>query len=140
MNSIRVGLVLITMMIASSAIAESGDREYLFIGQPSPEGWRWLMKNPGDRKEAAQEGIRKLGGEMLSYHWGANDGRNYIIVRLPADSETVPAMLIMRLSSGLLTSYEAIELLPSDQMPAVLKRIGDIMAVDDIQADGSKVE
>jgi len=134
MNVIRAGFLMLIMTIAVPANAEGVDRHYLFVGQPSPEGWRWLMNNPGDRRQAAEEGIRKLGGEMLSYFWGANDGRNYITVRLPADSETVPAMLIMRLSSGLLTSYQAIELLPSDQMPAVLKRIGDIMAVDDLQS------
>lgn len=136
-------LVLFTTCFLSIAMTEAGEpnhRHYLFVGEPSPAGWKWLINNPGDRKAAASKGIEALGGELLSYYWGATDGRNYITVRLPADDETVTAMLIMRLSSGLLTSYEAIELLPSHDMSKVLQRIETIKAVDDIQSSDAREE
>lgn len=128
----RVAILMVSMA-ATVVSAESGDRYYLFIGEPSPTAWQWLMSNPSDRESVVKEGIEKLGGELLSYYWGVNNAKNYVTVRLPADSETVPAMLISRLSTGLLVSYEAIELMPSSQMPLVMQRIEEISEVDDIQ-------
>lgn len=125
--------ILAVSMVAITASADSGDRYYLFIGEPSPEAWQWLMSNPSDREAVAKEGIAKLGGDLLSYYWGANNAKNYITVRLPADSETVPAMLITRLSTGLLVSYEAIELMPSAHLPTVMRRIEEISKVDDVR-------
>lgn len=133
MKRLIFATILIVSLAATTASAESGDRYYLFIGEPSPEAWQWLMNNPSDRESVAKEGIAKLGGELLSYYWGVNNAKNYITVRLPADSETVPAMLITRLSTGLLVSYEAIELMQSAQMPLVMQRIEEISKVDDVQ-------
>ena len=117
-------------------MAAERDRHYLFIGTPSPKGWQWLLENPeaADREEVARAAVENVGGELLGYYWGVNNARNYIIVRLPADAETVPAFLIMRLSTGLLTKYEAIEIMPSDRLPVVLERIAEISAADDIQS------
>ena len=133
MNRLKLATLLVVSMIAATASADGDDRYYLFIGEPSPEAWQWLMNNPSDRESVAKEGVAKLGGELLSYYWGVNNAKNYITVRLPADSETVPAMLITRLSTGLLVSYEAIELMPSAQMPLVMQRIEEISKVDDVQ-------
>lgn len=133
---ILFAIAVSTLLLCLPAAAADDDRVYLFIGDPSPAGWKWLIENAGvsDREAIAKKGIEKLGGEMLSYYWGAHDGRNYITVRLPNDTETVPAMLIMRLSTGMLIQYDAIELIPSSKMPDVIERIADIMAVDDIQS------
>ena len=133
MKRLIFATILIGSMVATTVYADSGDRYYLFIGEPSPQAWQWLMNNPSDRESVAKESIAKLGGEMLSYYWGVNNAKNYITVRLPADSKTVPAMLITRLSTGLLVSYEAIELIPSSQMPLVMQRIEEISKVDDIR-------
>ena len=123
------------LILGVQAQAADDDRYFLFVGEPSPAGWTWLLENAdsSDREQIARQGIEKLGGEMLSYYWGVNDAKNYITVRLPADSKTVPALLITRLSTGLLVSYEAIELMPSSQMPLVMKRIEEIAEVDDVQ-------
>jgi hypothetical protein len=132
-----IKLIAVLFFVASlhvgSAFAEEDNRYYLFIGEPSPQAWQWLMKNSSDRESVARVGIEKLGGELLSYYWGVNNAKNYITVRLPADNDTVPALLISRLSTGLLISYEAIELMPSSEMPSVMQRIDEIAKVDDVQ-------
>ena len=136
MKMARLLLPFVLLALSSIAPADDGGRHYLFIGTPSPEGWRWLVENPeaGDREKVARAAVERVGGELLGYYWGVNNAKNYIIVRLPADAETVPAFLIMRLSTGLLTNYEAIEIMPSARLPVVLKRIAEISAADDIQS------
>lgn len=67
---------------------------------------------------------------MLGYYWGLTTGKNYIIAALP-DGRTAQAMLIQRLSSGLVLEYEAIELVESSEMPAVLQRLEELDAPDD---------
>lgn len=139
MKILKSSLLCVLMVFSSVAAAAEEDRYYLFLGTPSPEGWRWLVQNPesSDREKVARSVVENLGGELLGYYWGVNNARNYIITRLPADAETVPALLIMRLSSGLLTDYEAIEVMTSDGLPRVLERISEIAALDDTQSEES---
>ena len=74
--------------------------------------------------------MKKIGGRMLGYYWGLTTGKNYIIAALP-DGRTAQAMLIQRLSSGLVLEYEAIELVESSEMPAVFQRLEELESVDD---------
>ena len=94
----------------------------MFIGEPTAAAWQYLIDNPGDRKAAVSEAFRGLGGELVSYYFGLGDGKNYITVTLPNDNELVQAVYLMRLPSGLLASYQVIELMPSEQMSEALKR------------------
>ena len=61
---------------------------------------------------------------------GLGNGRNYIIVAVP-DNNTIQAMLVQRLSSGLLHEYEAIELVRSSDMVAMFERLKELDAADD---------
>ena len=89
-----------------------------------------MKNNPGDRKAATEAAMKKIGCEMLGYYWGLTQGRNYILVAAP-DGKTVQAMLVQRLSSGLLHEYEAIELVRSSDMAAMFERLKEIEAADD---------
>jgi uncharacterized protein with GYD domain len=109
---------------------EKSMRYFLFTAKPSPEAWRFMKKNPGDRRAATENAMKKIGCEMLEYYWGLTNGRNYIIVAAP-DGKTVQAMLVQRLSSGLVLEYEAIELVRSSDMPAMFQRLKEIEAADD---------
>lgn len=66
--------------------------------------------------------MEAVGGKVLSYYFGLGDGKNYITVQLPDDNEVIQAVYMMRLPTGLLNSYQIIELMPSDQMSEALKR------------------
>jgi len=115
---------------AAPAKPEKEMRIFLFTGKPSPAAWKYMKENPGDRKAATAASLEKVGCKMISYYWGLTTGKNYIIIAVP-DGKTAQAMLVQRLSSDLLLEYDAIELVPSSQMPAVIERVKELDAADD---------
>ncbi len=115
--------------IGSTANVIPDMRYFLFSAKPSAEAWRFMKENPGDRRAATEKGMKKIGCEMLGYYWGLTNGRNYILVAAP-DGETAQAMLVQRLSSGLVLEYEAIELVRSSDMVAMFERLKEIEAAD----------
>jgi uncharacterized protein with GYD domain len=129
---ITLALLICTMLPVFAA--ESGKvRTFLFIGEPNAAAWKFMIENPEDRQKSAEEGIKKLGGKMLSYHWGVGTGRNYIILQMPDDIELIQANYLTRLGDGLLVSYTMIELMSSEAMVGALKRVPEVKAVDDIK-------
>ena len=108
-------------------------RHFLFIGEPNAAAWQLMIENPQDREAAVVKPIEKLGGRMLAYYWGLGNGRNYIIVALPDDSELIQATYVARLGDGVLVSYEMIELMNSADMTDALKRVADVK-----KAEGSQ--
>ncbi len=119
---ITLAVAAVTCFAALTHAEEKGLRFFLFIGQPNAAAWKMLIGNPTDREAVMSKAIEKLGGKMLGYYWGLGDGRNYITVTIPDDNELVQAIYLMRLPSGMLDSYQVIELMPSDQMSEALKR------------------
>ena len=101
-----------------------------FIGEPSATAWKFLIENPEDRKVQVAEAFKALGGEVISYYFGLGDGKNYITVTIPNDNELIQAIYLMRLPTGLLNSYQVIELMPSEQMTAALKRSAKLLTTD----------
>ena len=67
---------------------------------------------------------------MLSYYFGLGNGKNYITVTIPNDNELIQAIYLMRLPSGILTSYKVIEMMPSEQMSRALKRTKKLIEGD----------
>lgn len=118
---------------ATEKSAEERKRHFMFIGQPNAKAWQWLIDNPQDRQQITGKSIERLGGKMLSYYFGLGNGRNYITVAMPDDAELVQAAYVLRLASGLLMNYQVVELISSNEMEGVLKRVEEVMAVDDIQ-------
>jgi uncharacterized protein with GYD domain len=102
--------------------ASESKRLFLFVGEPSPAAWEYLMNNPQDRQKEVEAGMAAIGGKMLSYYFGLGNGKNYITVELPDDNETIQAVYLMRLPTGLLNSYQVIELMPSAQMASALRK------------------
>ena len=115
-------VVLELLLMPRAGAGERDLRHFLFIGEPNAAAWQYLMDNPEDRKKQVEKAFRVLGGEVISYYFGLGDGKNYITVTIPDDNELIQAIYLMRLPSGLLKSYEVIELMPSEQMSAALKR------------------
>ena len=114
--------VLELLLLPRVGAGERHLRHFLLIGEPNAAAWQYLMDNPEDRKKQVEKAFRALGGEVISYYFGLGDGKNYITVTIPDDNELIQAIYLMRLPSGLLKSYEVIELMPSEQMSAALKR------------------
>jgi uncharacterized protein with GYD domain len=113
------------MLLVLSIPAFSAGKEpryFMFIGEPGAEAWKYLMANPADREKEVKAGMAAIGGKVLSYYFGLGDGKNYITVELPDDNELIQAVYLMRLPTGLLNSYQVIELMPSAQMAQALQR------------------
>jgi hypothetical protein len=116
---------------AENTTQNEGDlRYFMFIGEPNASAWKYLMENPEDRKAEVAGAFKALGGEVLSYFFGLGDGKNYITVTIPNDNELIQAIYLMRLPSGLLTSYEVVELMPSEQMSKALRKAKQLIESD----------
>ena len=115
---------------AATANPKKEMRLFMFSSKPSPEAWQFMKENPGDRRAATEESMKKVGCRMIGYYWGLTNARNFIIAEVP-DNETVAAMLVQRLSTDLVLEYEAMELLRSSDMPAVFERLKEIESADD---------
>ena len=114
----------------NAGATEKDLRTFMFIGEPSAAAWKYLMDNPEDRKAEVAGAFKALGGEVLSYFFGLGDGKNYITVTIPNDNELIQAIYLMRLPSGLLNSYQVIELMPSVQMSEALKKSKQLIEGD----------
>jgi len=125
MKSIKTVFVL--LLLISPAYAEEQRRTFLFVGEPSTAAWKMLMENPIDRRKVVMKAFVALDGEMLSYYFGLGDGRNYITVTLPDDNELIQAVYLMRMPTGLLKSYEIIELMDSAQMVEAMKKSNELV-------------
>ena len=131
MQIIGIAALFAMITLAGPAVAaESPPRHFLFIGEPSTAAWKYLMANPQDRQAEVEEAVTAIGGKVLSYYFGLGDGKNYITVELPDDNEVVQAVYLMRLPTGLLKSYQVIELMPSAQMARALRRSAEFIELD----------
>jgi uncharacterized protein with GYD domain len=134
-TAIALTAILAPLLLAQDkkeapAAAKQEMRIFMFSSKPSPEAWQFMKENPGDRKAAVEGAMKKVGCRMIGYYWGLTNARNFIIAEIP-DNETVAAMLVQRLSTDMVTEYDAIELVESSAMPAMFERLKEIEAADD---------
>jgi len=129
-EKIATGLLVGLVFSCVAAAEQQKQRHFMFIGEPNAAAWQYMMDNPSDRKTDVEGAFKALGGEVLSYYFGLGDGKNYITVTIPDDNELIQAIYLMRLPSGMLNSYEVIELMPSEQMSAALKRSKQLIEKD----------
>lgn len=129
-EKLAAGLLLGIMFSCAAAAEQQKHRHFMFIGEPNAAAWQYLMDHPEDRKQQVEGAFKALGGEVISYYFGLGDGKNYITVTIPNDNELIQAIYLMRLPAAMLTSYEVIELMPSEQMSAALKRSKQLIESD----------
>jgi len=130
-NALAAG-VLLAMSGAHAQDATTEMRTFLLIGTPNSTAWKLQIENPGDRAAAVRDGIKAVGGELLSYYWGLGNGQNYITVSLPDDPTFIQAFYLTRLGDGLLSDYQMIELMSSPDMEKALKQVKEIKKFDDL--------
>ena len=126
-------LALLGSIVGLTGVVRADDRparHFMFIGEPNAAAWKFLLANPTDRQKEVETGMEALGGKVLSYYFGLGNGKNYITVQLPDDNEIIQAVYLMRLPSGLLTSYDVVELMPSEQMSGALKKAKQLIESD----------
>ena len=123
-------LLVYSTVVSASADKNNDLRYFMFIGEPNAKGWQYAIDNPADRKTAVASAFKAIGGEVLSYYFGLGNGKNYITVTIPNDNELIQAIYLMRLPTGILTSYKVIELMPSEQMSRALKRTKKLIEGD----------
>jgi hypothetical protein len=69
-------------------------------------------------------------GETLSYYYGLGKGKSYITVALPDDNEVIQAVYLMGMPTGLLESYEIIELISNTEMVRAMKKSNQFMQLE----------
>ena len=137
MNISRIATLLSLLAMAGPILAvESSPRYFMFIGEPNAAAWKYLMANPQDRQKEVEEAMTAIGGKVLSYYFGLGDGKNYITVELPDDNEVIQAVYLMRMPTGLLKSYQVIELMPSAQMARALRKSNELIQIEKDLGDG----
>lgn len=117
----------------ASAQDSAADRTFMFVGTANGAAWKMLIASPSDREASVRGSIEKLGGKLLSYHFGLGNGKNYILVSLPDDPTFIQAFYLTRLGDGLLNDYQMIEMMSSSDMAVALERVKEIKAVDDLK-------
>ncbi|CUH46224.1 hypothetical protein [Ruegeria atlantica] len=133
MRTFLLAAVLAATVSIVPAQGNAADRTFLFIGTPNGTAWEMLIASPADREASVRGGIEKLGGELLSYHWGLGDGKNYITVSLPDDPTFIQAFYLSRMGDGLLNDYNMIEMISSSDMALALERVEEVKAADDLK-------
>jgi len=111
-------IVTILLIISASSYASEVEsyRDYLLIGEISPAGLKYLISKPVNSNDLVnthlvKKALNAIGGELLSYQFAVGTNKNYIRVRIPNDKKSVHAMYTMRMATGLLKSYQFIELM-----------------------------
>jgi len=98
---------------------------YLSKFSYTPETWAKLIRNPEDRRAAAQAYIESVGGKLHGfwYAFGTHDGYN--LWEAP-DNVSMAAVALAISAGGALSSFETTVLLSVDDTLEVLRKAGQI--------------
>lgn len=99
----------------------------LYLSQFSytPETWARLIRNPEDRRKAAQTYIESVGGKLHGfwYAFGVHDG--YTLWEAP-DNVSMAAVALAIGSGGAITSLNTTVLLTVDETMQALRKAGEV--------------
>ena len=62
------GLVCHPLTADESSVQSVQQRLFLFTAKPSPEAWKFMKENPGDRRVATEKAMKRAGCEMIGYY------------------------------------------------------------------------
>jgi len=131
-----IAIVLFFFTVSSYASEPESYRDYLLIGEISPAGLKYLTSKPVDSADLVntplvKKALEAIGGELISYHFAVGTNKNYIRVRIPNDKKTVHAMYTMRMATGLLISYQFIELMDVETHAKSIKTTQQFIELED---------
>jgi uncharacterized protein with GYD domain len=98
---------------------------YLSKFSYTPETWARLIRNPDDRRKAAQSYIGSVGGKLHGfwYAFGTHDG--YDLWEAP-DNVSMAAVALVISSGGALRSFETTVLLTVDKTMDALRKASQV--------------
>ncbi len=98
---------------------------YLSRFSYTPETWARMIRNPDDRRKAAQLYIESVGGKLHGfwYAFGTHDGYN--LWEAP-DNVSMAAVALAITGGGALSSFETIVLLTVDETMDALCKAGQV--------------
>jgi uncharacterized protein with GYD domain len=98
---------------------------YLTKFSYTPETWARLIRNPEDRRKAAQSYIESVGGKLQGfwYAFGTHDG--YTLWEAP-DNVSMAAVAVAISSGGALSSFETTVLLTIEETIDALRKAGQV--------------
>src|SRR5688500_14973024 len=112
-------------MLSISNLAEGTMPLYLSRFSYKPETWARLVKNPEDRRTAAQAYIESVGGKLHGfwYAFGTHDGYN--LWEAP-DNVSMAAVALAIGSGGALSSFETTVLLTVEETLEALQKVESV--------------
>ncbi len=99
---------------------------YLTRFNYSPATWADLVKNPEDRRAAAQQYIEAVGGTMHGFWYAFGDHDGYTLWEAP-DNISMAATAIAISAGGALSSHHTTVLLTIEETLAAIQKSSDIM-------------
>ena len=94
---------------------------YLTKFSYSPETWARLIKNPEDRRKAAQSYIESVGGKLLGFWYAFGEHDGYNLWEAP-DNVSMAAVALAITGGGALNSLETTVLLTVDETMDALRK------------------
>lgn len=98
---------------------------YLTRFRYTPETWSRLIKNPEDRRKAAQEYIESVGGKLHGFWYAFGEHDGYNLWEAP-DDVSMAAVAVAIGAGGALSSIETTTLLTVEDTIAALERAQSI--------------
>jgi uncharacterized protein with GYD domain len=98
---------------------------YLTKFSYTPETWARLIKNPEDRRKAAQEYIESVGGKLHGFWYAFGEHDGYNLWEAP-DNVSIAAVALAITAGGGLSSYETTVLLTVDETMDALRKAQEV--------------
>jgi uncharacterized protein with GYD domain len=98
---------------------------YLTRFSYTPVTWAKLIKNPEDRRAAAQKYIEAVGGKLHGFWYAFGDHDGYNLWEAP-DNVSIAAVAMAISAGGALSSFQTIPLLTVEETLAAMKKASSI--------------
>ena len=98
---------------------------YLTRFSYTPETWARLIKNPEDRRAAAQQYIESVGGKLHGFWYAFGDHDGYNLWEAP-DNVSMAAVAVAISAGGALSSLQTTALLTVEETLAALEKAKSI--------------
>jgi uncharacterized protein with GYD domain len=98
---------------------------YLTKFSYTPETWARMIRNPEDRRTAAQSYIESVGGKLHGFWYAFGEDDGYTLWEAP-DNVSMAAVALAIGSGGALSSFQTTVLLTVEETMDALRKAGDV--------------
>ena len=99
---------------------------YLFRFKLSNDAFAAYVKEPSYREAAARKLIEAAGGKLHNYYYSVSTAETIAITEI--DAESMAAVEMVTISSGVFTSVEGIEIIDSKSMTAAMETASKVVS------------